>query len=465
MGLPLAVPLSTRVDFEGPVQVCRVTKDGIFKPIATLPMPPVDLEAGSATALLEVAGRVTVTDRAEFDAFAGEMMASEEFVVGMRGRVGVGMLGGWVGIRGGWLEKAVKMKGEGFGNSDEKQRKVADHETQISITGMNGLSKVAVTSVQVLSGTPRGIQMTSPANLENPAPISADLGDVSFILLAPAAPAYSPEDPDTRPSSPANGEPPKERLIPLGSILMPNLSLKPGVNEVPSVLATFHPDLAHPVARRTGLALLKSYLTNQPSTVVIRGYPGSTPIPYLSGACAGLEIRTALPGLPEKFIEQANLILPTPGDLWKLNLRSKLKMKNPFDCPMQVNGVTGKVTIVGGLNSGILSGLSAYLPSAIGATVQGDGQNTDLGTINADPLPTPIALTPLSTSTSPALAMQPLISVPALTGILSQLSEGKLSLTVDVEADMKVMVGDYDVGRLGAVGYRQEGVSVAVSIL
>ena len=296
--------------------------------------------------------------------------------------------------------------------------------------------------------------MTSPATLDNPAPISASLGDVSFLLLAPAVSS----DTDTRPPSPtANG--PVERLVPLGSILMPNLSMKPGVNELPSVLATFHPDVSSATAARTGLALLKSYLTNTPSTVVIRGYPGSTPIPYLKDAVAGLEIRTTLPGLPEKFIEGASLVLPTPGDLWSGTIRSRLAMRNPFDCEMSVEGVKGTVTITGGLmlpQTGLLSGLAGYLPTATGPT--------PLGTLDCDPLTETIELGAMVTSTSPALPMTPLISIPALTGIIGQLSEGRVTLTVDVEAEMKVRVGEYDVGRLGSVGYRQEGVTVGVAL-
>jgi hypothetical protein len=111
MSLPLAVPVSATVAFEGPVEVCRVLPNGQFIPIAKMPMPPILLSPGSSKALLEVTGRVTVTNQKEFDAFAGEMMTQPEFEVGMRGWVGVGVLGGWVRIRGGWLEKGVRMKG------------------------------------------------------------------------------------------------------------------------------------------------------------------------------------------------------------------------------------------------------------------------------------------------------------------------------------------------------------------
>ncbi|KAI9007655.1 hypothetical protein DFJ74DRAFT_366582 [Hyaloraphidium curvatum] len=441
MGLPLAVPVAATVEFEGPVDICRIAHDADgserFVPIASLPMPPIGLAAGAADASLAVEARVTVTDPAEFDAFAGEMMRGEEFVVGMRGRVGVGALGGWVGIRGGWLEKAVKMK------------------------GMAGLADVSVTSVQVLSGTPRGIQMTSPAKLVNPAPITADLGDVSFILLAPVVPP-APSDDDFAGSDDAAEASGPEKLVPLGSILMPNLKLLPGVNELPSVLATFHPDPTHPAACRTGLALLQSYLTNNPSTVVIRGYPGSTPIPYLSGAVSSLSIRSALPGLPDPFIESAELMLPSAADLWSGKIRSRLRMRNPFDCPMAVTGVEARVTIPPSAapipTQSSMNLFSSFLPAA---STSGP---TPLGTLTETPLASPIQLPAATSTVSPALPMAPLISIPALTGIVSQVAEGGLRLTVDVEAEMGVTVGEYDLAKLGTVGYRQKGVTVGVAL-
>lgn len=428
LGLPISTPLPVTVSFPSPISICLPVS---FTPIAIISMPPVTLAANAKEAKVVVENRVRVTDHAGFAEFAKSMIGEKSFEVAMFGPVDVELFGGWIAIRGATLRQSIEME------------------------GMNGLRDVSIEKIAILAGTDREITMQGSAKIENPADVAADLGDVEFDLFAVPrspemdGPAGINEDfiePDTL------TEP-----VRLGSITMPNLKLKPGTNNV-SANALFSPDLNSFAARSTGLALLNGYLSNAPQPVLIRGHPKSTRVPYMAAALSTLRFETVLPGLDAKFILRAELILPTPGDLWSGTIRSRLLMRNPFDAPMRISSVKGTVTIPGGLgaSSPILSVVSYYLPLDTGPV--------ELGSLNAQ-LPSPIVLPPNSETISPALAMTPSISLPALTAVLGQLAEGKLELSVDVAAEMGVSVGSYDVTRLGSVGYAQRGVGVSVALV
>ena len=118
-----------------------------------------------------------------------------------------------------------------------------------------------------------------------------------------------------------------------------NLVLTPGVNKVPTDV---HYNPHGKTETASGQQLLENYVQGVASNAVIAGTMHTTPIDSLKRALAGIRLPTVIPPLPQLFIPEARLVIPT-NIAQTRKAQVTLQVDNPFTASINLLKVNAKV--------------------------------------------------------------------------------------------------------------------------
>ncbi|KAF9356574.1 hypothetical protein BGX26_005073, partial [Mortierella sp. AD094] len=186
-------------------------------------------------------------------------------------------------------------------------------------TDLSGLQSLAnpaptITSLQVTGGTTDALQLNITVVIVNPSSISLSAGDVVFSLVYGGAN--------------------------LGTVTLPNLSIVPGANTVPAYSSI------NPAASPQGIELLALYTSGAGAAVNIAGTPTSTTIDSLSLAFAALNIGSQMPGLQQKLLAGASLVVLDTTIVNGL-AQTVVTVNNPFVPPLTILSINSNITYNG----------------------------------------------------------------------------------------------------------------------
>ncbi|KAF9344852.1 hypothetical protein BGX26_003824, partial [Mortierella sp. AD094] len=185
-----------------------------------------------------------------------------------------------------------------------------------ALSGLQSLANPAPTiiSLQVTGGTTDALQLNITVIIVNPSSISMSAGDIVFSLVYGGAN--------------------------LGTVTLPNLSIVPGANTVSAFSSI------NPAASPQGIELLALYTSGTGATVNIAGTPTSTSIDSLSPAFAALNIGSQMPGLQQKLLAGASLVVL---DTTLVNglAQTVVTVNNPFVPPLTIMSINSNITYNG----------------------------------------------------------------------------------------------------------------------
>ncbi|KAL1924350.1 uncharacterized protein VTP21DRAFT_7385 [Calcarisporiella thermophila] len=126
----------------------------------------------------------------------------------------------------------------------------------------------------------------------------------------------------------------------LSEVVMPDLELNLGNNKVIAE-TTFDPN-----ASQEGKKLLETYLAGQDNDVVIKGKKHATDVESLNQGLAKINVGTVLPGLGEKLLKSAKLIILPETPKTKV-AKTIVQVNNPFTATLQLLKVKSLITNFG----------------------------------------------------------------------------------------------------------------------
>jgi hypothetical protein len=188
---------------------------------------------------------------------------------------------------------------------------------------MCGLQQVEVGQITVVEGTSDHVTLHTETKIHNPSPITIQLGTVHFYLYHDSQP--------------------------VGRLTLPQSQIHPGENYMKAICHYAPSDRAS--HRLAGRHLLSQYLAGLPSTVQIRGFPGSCKDCETGGgnffapAVATMQITTKMPGLDQRLLKEARLLLFQTNPVTR-TAPASLLMLNPFDVPVELHSMDGVVTLM-----------------------------------------------------------------------------------------------------------------------
>ncbi|KAF9286315.1 hypothetical protein BGZ68_003050 [Mortierella alpina] len=189
-------------------------------------------------------------------------------------------------------------------------------KTTTELSGLQSLDNPAptVTKLQVVDGTSTALTMAIDVAIVNPSSISLNAGDVVLDLIYKGAR--------------------------LGTVTMPQLALVPGINTIQAT------STINPAASPEGHELLNLYTSGAGADVSIVGTPTSTQVESLSLAFGALKIGTKLPGLEDKLLARASLVIL---DTTLVNglAQTVVTVNNIFIPPMIILSIDATITYKG----------------------------------------------------------------------------------------------------------------------
>ncbi|KDQ27871.1 hypothetical protein PLEOSDRAFT_1112748 [Pleurotus ostreatus PC15] len=181
------------------------------------------------------------------------------------------------------------------------------------LQGLKGL--VSIDSVDVLGGTTEGITLGINVNISNPSNLNLATGDLNLQLFRDG--------------------------VPLGTNLLPNLTLTMGDNFVKAssnFKANDSPE---------GLQTLNDFVGKKDVNLHIAGFDQSTKVVSLLEAFKSLGVDVVLPGLKTNLLDTAELrVLPTTGRANNIS-HVRVNLDNPFSTALKITKITSAVTVQG----------------------------------------------------------------------------------------------------------------------
>ncbi|KAF9164889.1 hypothetical protein BGX21_011130 [Mortierella sp. AD011] len=303
-------------------------------------------------------------------------------------------------------------------------------------TGLSGLQSLAnpaptITALQVTGGTTNALELNITVVIVNPSSISLSTGDIVFSLL------YNGAD--------------------LGTVTLPNLSIVPGANTVQAYSSI------NPAASPEGIELLTLYTSGAGAGVNIAGTSTSTSIGSLSLAFAALNIGSQMPGLEEKLLVSASLVVLNTTTVNGL-AQTVVTVNNPFVPPMSIISIDSKITYSGMSVGTVVSTFSS--PPVIPGT--GQGTLTAALAMNTNPADLTALIRAQATKNGLSLdVFDALLSIqdgaspdPSIFNgfnVAEFVTKAMANLIVDITMTTTVKVGDYQV----TIPYTQTGVPTA----
>jgi len=185
-----------------------------------------------------------------------------------------------------------------------------------TLSGLKGLKGLTtINSVDVLGGSPGGINLGIDVAIFNPSSLDLATGDLTLQLFREG--------------------------VALGTALLPNLTLVRGNN-------TFHATSSFEANKSPqGLQTLSDFVGKKDAQLSIAGFDGSTNVTSLAEAFKTLNINVTLPGLKTNLLESAALgVLSTTGRANNIS-HVTVSMVNPFSAPLQITKITSTVKSFG----------------------------------------------------------------------------------------------------------------------
>ncbi|KAJ1921653.1 hypothetical protein IWQ60_006693 [Tieghemiomyces parasiticus] len=298
-----------------------------------------------------------------------------------------------------------------------------------SLAGMQGLASrpVIIESLDVVGGTADALLLSIAAAIDNPSRIQIGAGDVTFQLLY--------------------------QNTTVGDVAMEGLTLARGTTHIKAAAATLSPD-----ASSAGKELLSRFVAGETTDVVIAGSDQTSKVSSLNYALAGLRMPTTIPGLNVSLIPATRLTIK--DDTTSTGVAAGgFTVLDPFAADLRITAINATMSVNGatlGQMSADISGSplpvtgkstvnSPDLPLQLNLTkdtlmalLQSNAQKT--GTDLA-PLQALLALAAQAkVDSTKAPALQSALASPDTTALLQKIMG---QFTVDLEADARVLIGDY----------------------
>ncbi|KAF9995184.1 hypothetical protein BGZ79_011136 [Entomortierella chlamydospora] len=302
-----------------------------------------------------------------------------------------------------------------------------------SLSGLQSLANPAptITALQVTGGTTDALELNITVVIMNPSSISLSTGDIVFSLL------YSGAN--------------------LGTVTLPNLSIVPGANTVQAYSSI------NPAASSEGIELLTLYTSGAGAGVNIAGTSTSTSIGSLSLAFAALNIGSQMPGLEEKLLASASLVVLNTTTVNGL-AQTVVTVNNPFVPPMSIISIDSKITYSGMSVGTVVSTFSSP------PVIPGTGQGTLTAALAMNTNPTDLTALIRAQATKNGLGLDvfdallsiqdgasPDASIFDGFNVADFVTKAMANLVVDITMTTTVKVGDYQV----TIPYTQTGVPTA----
>ncbi|KAJ3103349.1 hypothetical protein HDU96_009296 [Phlyctochytrium bullatum] len=275
-----------------------------------------------------------------------------------------------------------------------------------TIIGLGGLKDTVITAIpKVVSGNPtEGIKLSVPLKITNPSTVALYANrDITLNLSF--------------------------NNVVLGTVVLPNFRLNPGVNEV--VATSFvHPDPTNIPALLATKQLFSQFVGGIPSAVVV-GNGKAAGLPILDDALGALSIPQTLPPQTDKLIIDATayantLNYPDPNDGFLITMQSILSAYNPFDVPVVIVGIDATLTYKGAACVFVKTQVSGFV------------------------------IPPKSQGKSPSLLTTIKTTDPICDEFVQNQLFGETAL-VSTDSTLTIVVGSYP----SQISYKQDGVSVS----
>ncbi|KAF9581464.1 hypothetical protein BGW38_001498 [Lunasporangiospora selenospora] len=301
------------------------------------------------------------------------------------------------------------------------------------LSGLQSLANPAptITQIQVTEGTSSALTMAIGVVIINPSSISLSAGDVILDLVY--------------------------KNVRLGTVTMPGLAIIPGANNIQASSSI------NPSASPEGLELLNLYTSGVGAEVSIVGTPTSTAVASLTQAFGALNIKSQMPGLQEKLLAGASLVVL---DTTLVNgiAQTVVTVNNPFVPPMTILSIDSQITYNGILLGSVVSTFSS--PPVIPGVGQGQltaplSMNTNphdlVALIRAQAVKNGIDTTAFDALLALQAGGNPPSSVFEGFNVADFTIKAMAGLSVDITMTTTVKVGDYQV----TMPYTQTGVATA----
>eukprot|EP00002_Diphylleia_rotans_P003357 TRINITY_DN1229_c0_g1_i5.p1 TRINITY_DN1229_c0_g1~~TRINITY_DN1229_c0_g1_i5.p1 ORF type:complete len:1091 (-),score=250.98 TRINITY_DN1229_c0_g1_i5:266-3538(-) len=209
----------------------------------------------------------------------------------------------------------------------------------VRLQGMNGLQgQIAITTLRVVAGPSKdSLNILIDLTINNQATLSASLGSVVFLLYYQG--------------------------VNLGYSLIDDLVLGLGINPL-SASAVFNmPN--DPTQKIVAQDFLTKYLEGKQTVVELRGYEGSTNIPYLLPAMTQFATSAPVPGSTTPLINKVDIKVNLLDALFRGFILGKFYLENPMDADAVLSYIDFVVTYKGELIGSITMNLNpvVYIPA------------------------------------------------------------------------------------------------------
>ncbi len=222
-------------------------------------------------------------------------------------------------------------------------------EKQISVQGLNHLGGVlsfaessgaastpdvqrsSIKGFQIIGGdSTSGISFEAQVELENPAEISAQLGDIRLRLQT-----------DVDELKTSSGD----RNAFIGEVILPELTLKPGSSGL-VIRGNVQVAPEGDPARVAGVTLIRYLLENRSVSVNVIGSGTSSSIPWVATLFSGVRISALLPalGISSRLLDGASLIPPEDAGVSpQAQLYARATLRNQLGPPLHIHSLKVEV--------------------------------------------------------------------------------------------------------------------------
>ncbi|KAL1922675.1 uncharacterized protein VTP21DRAFT_10214 [Calcarisporiella thermophila] len=189
--------------------------------------------------------------------------------------------------------------------------------SNITLYGLQGLKNPPpkVNGLDVVAGTKKGLKLKIDTDLENPSNLEIAMGsDVRMEMV------YEGKD--------------------LSEVVLPDLTLQIGKTKVKAE------SIFDPKASSEGMKLLESFLMGEDNKISIKGTKHATDVEPLNPGLEQIKVGTKLPGLGEKLLKSAKLIILPETPRTKV-AKSIVEVNNPFSATLNLFKIKALITNFG----------------------------------------------------------------------------------------------------------------------
>ncbi|KAI9015141.1 hypothetical protein BC832DRAFT_191806 [Gaertneriomyces semiglobifer] len=270
------------------------------------------------------------------------------------------------------------------------------------VKGLNSLAQVSIENVIIKGGTRAGMELDISTVIVNPSQISlSGLGQLRLAMF------FNDQN--------------------VGTVTLPDNGIQRGRN-VMVARGVVSPDPKSPAALAAAKTMISNFLGAKASTVSIRGTSSSTDVAALAPGISQLSIQTQLNGIQPTLVTGTTLSIRLSTIVSQI-ADVTLNVANPFE---------GSMTLL-----------------TLSSTVTYEGR--EIGRIENETFSTPFFVPAKGAATSVKVPMNLIISLPAIRALFEAVGG---SLEVNIAADMRVRVGDYET----SVAYAQNNVRTALGL-